>query len=82
MRAKEDSATPASDLLRAEHRLVEAEIDRLEHALKYPVSDLVGDVRQALARIQGLSRLHFMREENVFYPYLRAELPELLEQLD
>ena len=82
MRASEDSATPASDLLRAEHRLVEAEIDRLEHAVKYPGSDLVGDVRQALARIQGLSRPHFLREENVLYPYLRAGSPELLAQLD
>jgi hemerythrin-like domain-containing protein len=76
------SVTPASDLLRSEHRLVETQIDQLLHAVKHPAGDIVSDVRRVLSGIQCLSRPHFQKEENVFYPSLRSQLPELLAQLD
>lgn len=76
------SATPASDLLRSEHRLVETQIDQLLHAVKRPAGDIVSDVRRALSGIQCLSQPHFQKEENVFYPSMRSQLPELLSQLD
>lgn len=75
------SATPASDLLRSEHRLVEAQIDRLLAAVKQP-GDVAIEVRQALSAIQLLLQLHFEKEEGVVYPYLRPQFPELLSQLD
>ncbi len=76
------SATPASDLLRSEHRLVEAELDQLLHAVKHPADGIVSDLRRALAGVQRLLQPHFEKEEGVVYPYVRPQLPELLSQLD
>jgi hemerythrin-like domain-containing protein len=76
------SATPASDLLRSEHRLVEIQIDQLLHAVKNRTDDIVSDLRRALSGVRRLSQLHFEKEENVLYPYLRSQLPELLSRLD
>ncbi len=76
------SLTPASDLLRAEHRLVEAQIDRLLETAKHPGADFVTQVRLALSAIQDLSRSHFQEEEEVLYPFLRPCWPDLLAQLD
>jgi hemerythrin-like domain-containing protein len=76
------SATPASDLLRSEHRLIEEEIDRLLQSAKRPVNDVVSEVRQAFTGVQCISRLHFAKEEGVLYPYLRGKLPDLLAQMD
>ncbi len=75
------SATPASDLLRSEHRLVEAQIDQLLAAVKQP-GDIAVEVRQALSAIQLVLQRHFEKEEAVVYPYLRPQFPELLSQLD
>lgn len=76
------SATPASDLLRAEHRLVESQIDRLQDAVQRPAGDIVSEVRRVLSAMQCLSQPHFAKEENVLYPYLRSRFPELLSQMD
>jgi len=76
------SATPASDLLRSEHRLVEMQIDKLLHAVKHPTDDIVPDLRRALSGVQRLLQPHFEKEESVVYPYVRPQLPELLSQLD
>jgi len=76
------SATPASDLLRSEHRLVEIELDQLLLAVKHPADDIVSDLRRALAGVQRLLQPHFEKEEGVVYPYVRSQLPELLSQLD
>ena len=76
------SATPASDLLRSEHRLVEMQIDELLNSVKHPAGDIVSEIRRALSGIQRLSQPHFQKEENVLYPSLRSQLPELLSQLD
>ena len=76
------SQTPASDLLRADHRLVEAQIDPLLEAAKHPGADFLAQVRRALSSIQELSRSHFQKEEEVLYPFLRPRWPDLLAQLD
>ncbi len=76
------SATPASDLLRSEHRLIEVEIDRLLQAARKPVNDIVSEVRQAFAGVRCISQPHFAKEEGVLYPYLRCKLPDLLAQMD
>ena len=76
------SATPASDLLRFEHRLVETELDQLLLAVKHPTDDIVSDLRRALSAVQHLLQPHFEKEEGIVYPYLRSQLPELLSQLD
>jgi hemerythrin-like domain-containing protein len=76
------SATPASDLLRSEHRLVEIQIDQLLHAVKHRTDDIVSDLRRALSGVRCLSQPHFEKEESVVYPYLRSQLPELLSRLD
>jgi len=76
------SATSASDLLRSEHRLVEIQLDQLLDAVKHPTEDIVSDLRRALAGVQRLLQPHFEKEEGVVYPYVRAQLPELLSQLD
>lgn len=76
------SATSASDLLRSEHRLVEIQLDQLLDAVKHPTDDIVSDLRRALAGVQRLLQPHFEKEEGVVYPYVRAQLSELLSQLD
>jgi hemerythrin-like domain-containing protein len=76
------SATFASDLLRSEHRLIEIQLDQLLDAVKHPTEDIVSDLRRALAGVQRLLQPHFEKEEGVVYPYVRAQLPELLSQLD
>jgi len=76
------STTPASDLLRSEHRLVEMQLDQLLHAVQHPTDDIVSDVRRALSGVQRLLQPHFEKEESVVYPYVRSQLPELLSQLD
>lgn len=76
------STTAASDLLRADHRLVEVQIDRLLHAVKHPTASMVAEVRQVLSEIQCLSEPHFEKEEKVLYPYLRSHFPQLLAELD
>lgn len=76
------TATPASDLLRAEHRRIEAELDRLLLASKCRGMDMVLELRRALSALRCLSQPHFRKEEDVFYVYVRSRSPELLSQLD
>lgn len=76
------SVTAASDLLRADHRLVEVQIDRLLDAVKHPTANMVAEVQQVLSEIQCLLEPHFEKEENVLYPYLRSPFPRLLAELD
>ena len=63
-------AAPASDALRADHREVEMCLDRLLFAAKHPTPDLARGVREEFFEIRRLTRPHFHKEENVFYPYL------------
>lgn len=76
------SLTPASDMLRADHRQVEVWIDRLLEVAKRPTPALIKDVRHLFGEIQSLTSPHFTKEESVFYPRLRPILPDLLAQMD
>jgi hypothetical protein len=76
------SLTPASDMLRADHRQIEVWIDRLLEVAKHPPPDLINDVRRIFTEIQLLTVPHFNKEESVFYPRLRPILPDLLAQMD
>lgn len=76
------SLTPASDMLRADHRQVEVWIDRLLEVAKRPTPTLITDVRHLFGEIQSLTSPHFTKEESVFYPRLRPILPDLLAQMD
>ena len=76
------SLTPASDILRANHREIEVWIDRLLEVAKHHPPDLINDVRRIFTGIQLLTAPHFNKEEGVFYPHLRPILPDLLAQMD
>jgi hemerythrin-like domain-containing protein len=75
-------AVRASDLLRADHRQIEMQIDRLLTIVKHPNQEMVLQVRDVFAEIEKLMVAHFHKEEKVFYPYLRTTLGELLAQMD
>ncbi len=76
------STTPASDLLRADHRLMETELDGMLHVSKHPELNFVSEMRRALTGIECLSQLHFAKEEDIFYRHLRPHFPSLLAELD
>jgi hemerythrin-like domain-containing protein len=76
------ASVPASDLLRADHRRIEMELDRLLTTVKHPGDGMVLQVRDISAEIQRLMKPHVHKEENVFYPYLRAAFSELLAEMD
>lgn len=74
--------TAASDLLRADHRSIEAHLDYLLAALLHLTAARIGVVREHFEEIRRLARAHFVREEDVFYPSLRALDPALLARMD
>jgi hemerythrin-like domain-containing protein len=76
------ASVPASDLLRTDHRRIEMELDRLLTTVKHPGERMVLQVRDIFAEIQRLMKPHIHKEENVFYPYLRAAFSELLAEMD
>ena len=76
------SLTPASDVLRADHRQVEVWLDRLLEVAKRPTPTLIRDVRHIFGEIQSLTSPHFTKEESIFNPRLRPILPDLLAQMD
>ncbi|MBI2815824.1 MAG: hemerythrin domain-containing protein [Acidobacteria bacterium] len=76
------SDAPASDLLRADHRVFEIHLDAMLDALKHLTAERVSDIRREFEAIQKLSRTHFDKEEKVFYPSVRAHAPQVLAQMD
>lgn len=76
------SATPASDVLRADHRRIEEHLDRLLAALNHLTLARLPEVRRIFGELHGLASSHFRKEENIFYPRLRQAIPELLERMD
>lgn len=74
--------TPASDLLRAEHRKMEKHLDALLEALKHLNAERVPEIRRHLAAIQKSSRIHFDQEEHVFYPAVRALSQQVMAQME
>jgi len=74
--------TPASDLLRADHRKIETYLDSMILALKHLTADRVTGIRQDFIAIQRVTGLHFEREERIFYPEVRPRAPQILAQMD
>ncbi|MBI1954888.1 MAG: hemerythrin domain-containing protein [Acidobacteria bacterium] len=72
----------ASDLLRADHRKIEAHLDRLLHALKHLSADQVSDIRRSFQGIQQIAEIHFQQEEGIFYPAMRSMAPDLLSKME
>ncbi len=62
MIAKRIASTPASDILRADHRRIESELDRLLEALAHLAPDRVDQIRGSVAVIHGLA-LYLCRPE-------------------
>lgn len=76
------TTTAASDLLRADHRRIETHLDLLLEALRHLTPGDIPSVRAHFEEIRRLARPHFAREENVFYPRLRALNAALLSRMD
>lgn len=72
----------ASELLRSDHRKIEAHLDRLLHALKHLDAGQVSTIRRSFQEIQRIAPVHFQMEEGVFYPALRSMAPDLLSKMD
>lgn len=73
---------PACDNLRDDHRDIEVYLDRLLAALQNPRPEEIPEIRAIVDEIQRLRTIHFEKEEKLFYPKLRAALPDLLDQMD
>lgn len=74
--------SPASDALRADHRIIEQHLDRLFAAASSLIPERVPELSQIFADLRRLAAPHFEKEETVFYPRLRPALPELLARMD
>jgi hemerythrin-like domain-containing protein len=72
----------ATEQLRVDHRRIETHLDRLLAALQQLSPERVADVRIEFAEIRRLAEPHFRKEEEVFYPRLRPEVPALLGRMD
>jgi hemerythrin-like domain-containing protein len=75
-------ATPASDLLRSDHRQIESYLDSLLGALKHLSASCIDGIKQDFGAIQQIAGIHFEREERVFYPVLRSQAAHILAQMD
>ena len=71
----------ASDLLRAEHREVEDQLDTLLHALKHLTAERVNDIGHSVENIRRLVGAHMDLEERVFYPAIRSLVEDLLPNM-
>ena len=72
----------ACDSLRADHREMEAYLDRFLAALHRPVPELIAETQAAVRDMRSLSSIHFEKEEAIFYPSMRSAFPGLLARLD
>lgn len=72
----------ASDLLRQEHRQIEAHLDGLRDALVNLPAPQVAEVRHHFQAIRTLAALHFRKEEEIFYPCVRGLDANLLAEMD
>jgi hemerythrin-like domain-containing protein len=75
-------AASACGNLRADHRRLEAYLDRLLAALEHLAAERIPEVRTIVQGIQDLSAVHFEKEEKLLYPRLRPVQPRLLAQMD
>jgi hemerythrin-like domain-containing protein len=73
---------PADALLRIDHRAIEQHLDQLLAALLDLRPERISEIQTSVARIQALAKLHFRKEEEIFYPKVRSLDPDLLLRLD
>jgi hemerythrin-like domain-containing protein len=77
---------PESDaacaLLRIDHRAIEEHLDRLLAALLDLRPERISEIQATVAELQALAKLHFRKEEEIFYPKVRPLDPDLLHRLD
>jgi hemerythrin-like domain-containing protein len=76
------AATSACDNLRADHRRMEAYLDRLLAVFEGLTVERIPEVRSIIKGIQDLAAIHFEKEEKLLYPRLRPVQPQLLAQMD
>jgi hemerythrin-like domain-containing protein len=76
------AATCAFDNLRADHRRMEAYLDRLLAVFEELAVERIPEVRSIIKGIQDLAAVHFEKEEKLLYPRLRSVQPQLLAQMD
>ena len=72
----------ACALLRADHRAIEEHLDRLLAALLDLRPERISEIQNSVVKIQALAKLHFRKEEGIFYPQVRPLDPDLLHRLD
>jgi hemerythrin-like domain-containing protein len=72
----------ACALLRTDHRVVEEHMDQLLAALLDLRPERISEIQASVAKIQALAKLHFRKEEEIFYPKVRPLDPDLLHRLD
>jgi len=75
-------AASACGNLRADHRRMEAYLDRLLAALEHLAAERIPEVRTIVQGIQDLSAVHFEKEEKLLYPRLQPVQPRLLAKMD
>jgi hemerythrin-like domain-containing protein len=72
----------ACALLRTDHRAIEEHLDRLLAALFDLRPERIPEIQTIVAKIQALAKIHFRKEEDIFYPKVRLLDPDLLHRLD
>ncbi|MFN7998471.1 MAG: hemerythrin domain-containing protein [Bryobacteraceae bacterium] len=77
---------PESDaacaLLRTDHRAIEEHLDKLLAALLDLRSERIPEIQATVSQLRALAKVHFRKEEEIFYPKVRTLDPELLHRLD
>src|SRR5215467_11136564 len=72
----------ACALLRTDHRAIEEHLDQLLAALLDLRPERICEIQNSISKIQALAKLHFRKEEEIFYPKVRPLDPDLLHRLD
>jgi hemerythrin-like domain-containing protein len=72
----------ACALLRIDHRAIEERLDRLLAALLDLRPERIPEIQATVTALQSLAKLHFRKEEEIFYPKVRPLDPDLLHRLD
>ena len=73
---------PACDHLRRDHRVIEERLDILLAALMNLTSERIPEIQATVRDLQDLAAIHFLKEEQIFYPKLRPMAADLLASLD
>jgi hypothetical protein len=72
----------ACALLRTDHRAIEEHLDQLLAALLDLRPERIPEIQSTVTALQALAKLHFRKEEEIFYPKVRPLDPDLLHRLD